>query len=85
MMPCRGSLGARNISLSTIPSQHIHTHRALQHDEFWRQWGDIAHECAQLLAQFPCPWDSVAATPMQSNRLLLKCPDRRLKRIARLS
>ena len=66
---------------------HTHTPSTgfLQHDEFWRQWDDIAHARAQLLAQFPCPWDSVAATLMQSNRLLLKCPDRRLRRIARLS
>ena len=66
---------------------HTHTPSTgfLQHDEFWRQWDDIAHERAQLLAQFPCPWDSVATSLPQSNRLLLKCPDRRLGRIARLS
>ena len=66
---------------------HTHTPSTdfMQHDEFWRQWDDIAHERAQLLAQFPCPWDSVATTLVQSNRLLLKCPDRRIRRIARLS
>ena len=35
--------------------------------------------------QFPCLWDSVAVTLVQSKRLLLKCPDHRLRRIARLS
>ena len=66
---------------------HTHTPDTghLQHDELWRQWDEIAHARAQLLAQFPCPWDSVAATLVRSNRPLLKCLDRRLRRIARLS
>ena len=79
----------QEVSLCALSPPITYTHPPnigyLQHDEFWRQWDDIAHARAQLLAQFPCPWDSVAAPLMQSNRSLLKCPDRRRRRIARLS
>ena len=66
---------------------HAHTSDTghLQYDEFWRQWDEIAHARAQLLAQYPSPWDSVVATLVQSNRLRLSCPGRRLRRIPRLS